>query len=282
MNSEAQLADAPHEADRARTRRAFSNPALALARLILFLVGTVAFLLAYLFSRLFKRGAPARFACATRWSRRWFRFVRRVFGFAVHVRGTPPPPGAFIAPNHIGYCDLVAMGSVTPCFFLARADTLEWPFFGTLVRATEQPIVTRSRRKDLGESAGSTRLRLEAGLQVCAFLEGTSTGGDRLLPFYSSFLQPALDAGAPVVPAAIRWSAASPRIRVAEDVAYWKDHVFVVHFIRLLGLTGVRCEIAFGEPIPTEGRDRKELAEEVRRGVARLGDFDPEKNFERD
>lgn len=107
-------------------------------------------------------------------------------------------------------------------------------------------------------------------MRVCAFLEGTSTGHDRVLPFRPSFLQPAVAREVPVVPVGIRWRAAKPGVDLAEDACYWKDHVLGPHFWRLCGISGLEAEIVFGDPIETAGSDRKAVAARARGESARL------------
>lgn len=231
---------------------------------------TPAYLSLYRLAAAYCRDEQARLACATRWTHRWFRSCARIMGIRVRTSGPMPPPGALIAPNHLGYADIVALGAVLECFFVAKRDVEGWPGIGHIFRATRHIGVPRARAKGLKEAAAEIADRLAGGHRVCVFLEGTSTGGDRVLPFHGSLVQPAIDAGALVVPTALVWSASRSDIDIAEDVAYWKDHVFARHLWRLLGLTGLGVEIRFGEPIAAAGRERHELGDAVREQVVSL------------
>ncbi len=252
-------------------KAARANPFEAAARAAAVLALTALLFLAFLASKSFARGKRQRFAADTLWTRRWACALTCAMGLRVTVRGPHPPRGALLAPNHQGYVDILAMASVTRCFFIPKADLARWPLIGWLIRASDHPVVTRARSRDLAETAAQARERLEAGQSVCVFLEGTSSGGAGVLPFRAPLLRPALEARAPIVPVAIRWRPRRAGARVEEDIAYWKDHVMGPHLWRLLGLGGADAQITFGEPVtPEPDADRKSLAEDLRRRVCAL------------
>jgi 1-acyl-sn-glycerol-3-phosphate acyltransferase len=238
--------------------------------LVYLLVGTFGFILAWLVLRPPASRPEARIAAARVWTSRWLAHCARSLGLRVTVTGKRPPDGSLIAPNHVGYVDVVALGSVLPCFFVAKIDVESWPLVGFLFKTSHNIGVPRVRAKALVETTRRVAERLRAGHSVCVFLEGTSSGGGSLLPFYPPLVQPAIDAGAPVVPVALRWRPTSPAIDVAEDIAYWKDHTFGPHAWRLLGLTGICVEVEFGDPIPPADFTRRSLAERAHAEVARL------------
>lgn len=218
------------------------------------------------------RDPRRRFARATWWTHVWGGLVRRACGIRLVVMGPPPSRGSLIAPNHTGYLDVFAVASAARCFFVPKADLGEWPVVRWTVGRSLQPLVRRSVSRALAEVVEQVTERLRAGESVCAFLEGTSTGGDRVLPFLPSLVQPSLASGRPIVPTGLRWSCSHPGAVVAEDVAYWREaHSLGPHLARVAGLQGVCCEIRFGEPVdPRDFPDRKALAAEVRRRVAEL------------
>lgn len=260
----------------ATPRAARSSRVLAAARIMAFVVWSLVFLLIYLIARALSFTPRGRAAVSTRWSRRWASGACRLIGVRVATTGTMPPAPALFAPNHLGYLDILVVMGVVPCFLLTRADVGRWPGIGLLARASGQPFVTRQRGRDVADSARQIADRLALGQHVTVFLEGTSSGGDRVLPFMPSLVEPARGAELPIVPVALRWRPTDPAIDLGEDIAYWKDHEFGPHAWRALGLRGMAVEVVIGEPIATAGRDRKSLAAQARRIVAELAAL-PEK-----
>jgi len=258
-------------------RTAPSSALLAALRIAALALFSTAILALYLLVRLVVRNRAARLRIAPKWIRAWCRGSSMIIGLKCHVHGAIPTGPALLAPNHMGYADFLVFGGATPCFILSRADLRSWPGIGALVAASENPTVTRRRGRDIRESAAQMTERLAIGKPILVFLEGTSTGGDRVLPFMPSFLQPVIDSGAPIVPIGLQWQARDPRVNIAEDVAYWKDHKFGPHTWRLLGMRGITAHIRIGEPIHPNGKSRRQLAEETRNAVCELSGLPPGK-----
>lgn len=186
----------------------------------------------------------------------------------VRVRGPKPPPGALLAANHVTYGDIPVLASIVPTLFLAKREIADWPFIGWIMRRTEHPVTSRLSGRDLIGSIGEVRERLDADVAVCIFLEGTTTAGDRVLKFNAPLVQPAIAAGAPVVPVALRWHSANPKISVRDDIAYWRDDAFAPHIRRFFGLAGIRADVTFCAPVRTAGRTRREIATDARAAIA--------------
>lgn len=216
------------------------------------------------------RGQEHRYRMSLRHGGAWSRGVLRLLGVKVTTTGPFPPAPALLAPNHMGYLDIWVVYGHAETLLLAKKEVGEWPVMGRLLRASCHPVVSRTRNRAVAETSQGIDARFDHGMRVCAFLEGTSTGHDRVLPFGPSFVQPAVAKGIPVVPVGIRWRAAEPGVDLAEDVSFWKDHMIWPHFWRLCGIRGLEVEVAFGEPIPTEGGDRKAIAARARMECARL------------
>ncbi|MCC5874962.1 MAG: 1-acyl-sn-glycerol-3-phosphate acyltransferase, partial [Candidatus Sumerlaeia bacterium] len=194
-------------------------------------------------------------------------------GIKRSTRGPKHPSPALLGPNHLGFLYGVAMMGSTEVFFLTREEIASWPLFGWVIASSGHPAIKRSRNRALTSAGDAVTTVLGRGDRLCVFLEGTSTGHDRVLPFHPSMIQPAIKTNAPVVPVGIRWKSNNPGIDLAEDACYWKDHVIGPHLWRLSGLRGLEVEVVFGDPIPTEGRDRKSLAAELRQAVTELTDL---------
>src|SRR5579863_2172798 len=126
---------------------------------------------------------------------RYHRFVARLFGIHIRVLGTPPATAALLLANHSSWLDIVIFSAVTPLSFVAKSEVGSWPFFGTLARLQRTVFVTRARRSETGATRDAIRERLLKGDMLVLFPEGTSSDGNRVLPFKSALLG-AADAGA--------------------------------------------------------------------------------------
>lgn len=248
--------------------------ALAVVRLTVLLTIIFSLLPFYFLLRALKRDQQERLRFAVKATQLWGRLSCRFLDLGVRLEGPLPAPGTFIAPNHMGYADLLVLCSQVPTLFVTRTEIVAWPIAGPVIRATEHPHVARTGTRSLHDGARQVAERLKAGQSVCVFLEGTSTGGDRVLPFRTPLLQGALEAGAPVVPLGIHWGSRDGTADVWYDVAYWtKEHEFASHVIRLAGLRGLEATLRFGPPI--QATDRKRMAEELREQVCALSGLPP-------
>ena len=258
--------------------RARSNHLRAMVRLLLALIVGVILPLAYLCRALPIRNTKRRFEVATLWTQRWSKIICRLIGIRVQRHGPAPPHGALLTSNHVSYADVLALASVIPCFFTPKVEIRKWPLIGLLVRLTEHPFVTRVRGKNILATTSQIEERLEAGTHVCVFLEGTTTGGDHLLPFKPSMLQPALHLGAQIVPVALCYGATDPAVSVSHDIAYWRNAVFFPHLWRLAGLRGIQVDVHFGRPRIGQDQNRREVADSLRREVKQMAGLSEESN----
>jgi len=121
--------------------------------------------------------------------RLYHRFVCRLFGVRVAVAGTSVH-GGLMAANHTGWLDIVILSAVAPVSFVSKAEVGTWPFFGTLARLQRTIFIRRERAK-AAEDRDNIRKRLLEGDALVIFPEGTSSDGNRVLPFRSALLSAA-------------------------------------------------------------------------------------------
>jgi 1-acyl-sn-glycerol-3-phosphate acyltransferase len=99
------------------------------------------------------------------------------------------------------------------------------------------------------------------------FPEGTSTGGDQVLPFHSSLLAPAEEHQWPVTPAWISYSIEDGS--VADEICYWREMTFFPHFLNLLSKKRIQARVIYGKPL-LPGLNRKEMARRLHEQVCQL------------
>lgn len=121
---------------------------------------------------------------------RFHRFLCRLLGIRVTVVGEPLKNGGLIAANHVSWLDIPVLSSVVPLSFIAKNEVRRWPFFGTQARLQRTVFVRRERAKAL-EDRDTIRKRLMQGDTLVLFPEGTSSDGNRVLPFKSALFSAA-------------------------------------------------------------------------------------------
>jgi 1-acyl-sn-glycerol-3-phosphate acyltransferase len=200
-------------------------------------------------------------------TRRWARAAARLIGMRVRVHGAPPAGPAVLVANHLGYVDVVALWSVVGGVFVAKSEVGSWPLVGALGRVLHTLFLDRGRKRDLVRVLAEMDRSLAAGRSVLFFAEGTSTRGDRVLPFKSSLFEAALRARVPVACASLAYRTAPAAPPADLAVCWWGDMTFPDHIYALLRLRGFDAEVRFAGAL--RGDDRKDLARRAHEAVAR-------------
>ena len=199
----------------------------------------------------------------------YWRVVVKMLGFQLVVRGTPldKGPGLLVA-NHASYLDVVILGALLPTIFVAKAEVAGWPVFGYLARIAKtafierRPNATARERDNLGN-------RLEEGVLLTLFPEGTSNDGNRVLPFKSSFFAVAERCAADgkplqVQPVSVAYTKVDgfPMGRALRPFfAWYGDMTLAGHLLGALGLGRATVEVQFHPPVTVDdfGGSRKAL-----------------------
>jgi lyso-ornithine lipid O-acyltransferase len=201
------------------------------------------------------------------WLHQWTARALRFMGIRLDVQGAPPAAGVLVS-NHLGYLDVFVYAAIAPTVFVSNADVAGWPVAGVLAKLAGTIFIDRRRRADVIKVGAAMVPVIEAGQPLALFLEGTSTGGDQVLPFHASLLEPAVRGGWPLTPAFISYHAAG--VSASREICYWGDAVFFPHFLNLLGLPGAVARVRFGAATRAEG-DRRALAQRLHGEVCALG-----------
>lgn len=194
------------------------------------------------------------------WLADWAAELIRRTGGRLRVCGTPPPAGqaALIVANHVSWLDIHALHAVLPARFIAKSDVRRWPLIGWMAEVTGTVFLQRERRTDAGRVHRAMTDLLAAGDCLALFPEGTTSDGRDLRPFHASLLQPALDAGAPVWPLAIRYLDGAGAYNPVP--AYHGDRSLFDSLREILASPGYTVALDFLPPLQPAGHDRRRLA----------------------
>jgi 1-acyl-sn-glycerol-3-phosphate acyltransferase len=118
----------------------------------------------------------------------YHRFLCWMIGIHVVTRGTPHDGPCLIAANHTSWLDIPIMGSLQPSSFVAKSEVAGWPFFGWLAKLQKTVFVERERRTRTVEKRNEIHARIASGDKLILFPEGTSSDGNRVLPFKSALM----------------------------------------------------------------------------------------------
>lgn len=203
------------------------------------------------------------------WLRRWSKFACGIFQTRIEVKGRLPS-GGIATSNHLGYTDVLVLGSLQPTVFVSKADVARWPVIGPLVGAAGTLFIKREQRSHVTEVSQQFAPVIAEKLPVVMFLEGTSTGGGHVLPFRPSLLEPVVANQWPATPVWIGYSLEDGSVE--NEVAYWRDMTLFPHLLNLLTKRQLVAHVAFGEPLQGHGLDRKELARRLQAQVCDLAE----------
>lgn len=209
----------------------------------------------------------------------WYhRKVCRLLGVKLNVEGAlaAGEPVLLIC-NHTSWLDIPVLSAVAPVSFVAKKEVGSWPFVSWLAKLQRTVFVDRTRRQAAGDAAGEISQRLAAGDVIVLFPEGTSSDGNRVLPFKSSLfgaVKPGArgnGAGAIVQTAAIVYTHSNgvPLARADRPkVGWYGDMEMTSHAWSVLKSGPIGVTVRIGPPAGLDSfADRKDLAMKSERAI---------------
>ncbi len=201
---------------------------------------------------------------------RWSRQLLECLGVELQVRGTAAE-GLLVA-NHISFLDIYVINAVAPAAFVAKDEVRRWPLIGWLATRTDTIFLERGSRSAVQHARARLVEQLRAGRRAAVFPEGTTTRGDRVLPFHGALFQAAIDAGAPVTPLALRYTGGDGRRSAVpayvDAITLWQALRAIVTanglVARIEVLPPMRAHITDSHPLA----DRRHLAAHAHRAIA--------------
>ena len=192
----------------------------------------------------------------------WARAFVSISKMKIEVVGKPPSPPFFLVCNHLSYTDVPALRAVVNGIFVAKGEIESWFLAGRICRDMGTIFINRQNRRDIPRAGTEIIRRLELGEGVIVFPEGTSTKGETVLPFNSSFLEFAAQKDLPVSYASITYTTPTNAPKASEAVSWWDEKTFAEHLWELFQAREFTAIISFGDE-PIHSRNRKELARQL-------------------
>lgn len=213
----------------------------------------------------------------TAFPRFYHRLCCRIMGIDIAVTGSPSAvrPTLFIA-NHSSYLDIPVLGAILRVSFIAKSEVSGWPLFGLLADLQQTVYVNRSARHEAHLQRDSMAGRLQAGDSLVLFPEGTSSDGNRTLPFKTALFSVAStrigDSPLTVQPVSVTATHLDgiPLGHTLRPLyAWYGDMELAPHLWRLVKAGRIRVAVEFHPPLTVEEvGSRKALAERCWQAVA--------------
>lgn len=199
----------------------------------------------------------------------WFRVVvwgtRVILGVQVRVSGLENLPQGAITPaillsKHQSTFETLLLPTLMPhpLAFVFKRELLRIPFFGwSMARLDMIHIDRESRAQALKHVVAQGKRLLAQGTWIILFPEGTRIDRGQKGTYQTAGTRLAVEAGAPVIPIAV------------SSGKCWPRRGFIKH-------AGI-VDVSIGKPIPSVGREPKELMREVEAWIeAEMRRIDPE------
>lgn len=244
---------------------------IAIVKIVLLILFTLLFFATYSFllmlNRLFKRKfEPLRNAAMHFWA----AGSALIVNMKMKTVGIPPKAPFIMVANHMSYLDIIPVYLNTNCTFVAKKAVRSWPIIGTMVEAMGVIFVDRSRKRDVVRVNRLLTQNLNEDQGIVLFPEGTSSGGNEVLPFRSPLLEFPASENIPVHFASISYET-SPKDEPAEQSVcfYGQRHSFPEHVFKMAKNRRIECTIRFGDHAVQEN-DRKKLADQLRDEIGEI------------
>lgn len=181
---------------------------------------------------------------------RWYcAGLCRLLRVRITCSGTLPEGAALVVSNHVSWLDIpVLFACLQDLSFLSKAEVRKWPLIGILAVAAGTIFIRRGG----GEANAKNRQiadQLDKGRRVVVFPEGTTSLGQRVLPFHPKLFGSALISGTSIQPVVLHYQTRSGEPDLAPFVG---DDDFKEHLCRVLIGNPIHVTLRWLQPINPE------------------------------
>lgn len=187
-----------------------------------------------------------------------------------------------ILANHSSWLDILVITALTPAVFVAKKEVAGWPVFGWLAKLQRTVFIDRERRHRTGAATQEIAERLIGGDAVVLFAEGTSSDGNRVLPFRSALIgavHHAIGSSThhervtvqPLSLAYVNLSGLPLGRAFRSRVAWYGDADLIPHLLGVCAAGAVDVTVSWGAPVSYDmSTDRKDIARAAEQAVRRM------------
>ncbi len=193
--------------------------------------------------------------------KRWSAHLLQILSVRAEAVGGLPQANAaptMMLANHVSWLDAFVLLALCNVRFIAKSDVRAWPVIGWLCARAGTLFVDRGRRQHTAHVGREMAAALERGDALALFPEGTTTTGDRVLPFHSSLLEPAVARHAAVQPLAIRYRREDGSRCL--EASYAGTTSMIESLLMMVSQQTIHAQIEFLPPLASYGVHRRDLA----------------------
>ena len=174
-------------------------------------------------------------------------------------------PTLFVS-NHASYLDIIILSSLFKSSFIAKKEVSSWPLLGILAKLQNTVFIDR-KIGSIKEQENLIINHLKKKNNLIFFPEGTSSDGNKILPFKSSLFNIFQNKNNPsiniqTITIIYKKVNGITLNRVSRRDTTWHSNMeFIPNLINLLKKISIDIEVVFNEKfIPKVSFDRKKLA----------------------
>lgn len=200
---------------------------------------------------------------------RWSRKLLRILSIRIQVDNLPEkfPRRCLLVMNHVSWLDIVLVNAAHPAMFIAKSEIAGWPMVGSLATRAGTLYIERGSRAAMRRTNQRVTQALHEGKLVACFPEGVTTYGEDVGRFHAALFQPAIDAGAMVVPAVIRYLDRDDQR--CDAAAYVGDDSLAESIWMLVSTRRLVAKLEFFPPVAAENRERRDLSAQIHASISR-------------
>ena len=197
----------------------------------------------------------------------YHKICLRIFGIKIKTFGKVSinSPILLIS-NHASYLDIIILGSLFKTSFIAKKEISKWPLLGILAKLQNTIFIDR-RVSSLKNQENQIIKHLNEKKNLVIFPEGTSSDGNRVLPFKSSLFnifEKNLNSKILVQTITIVYKKINgiPMNRIERKNITWHSNMDLIpNIFNVLKKLSIEVEIIFNDEfLPSKEYDRKKLA----------------------
>lgn len=177
----------------------------------------------------------------------------------------------FMVCNHMSYLDILVLSSVQPASFVTSVEMEKTFFLGDMAKLGGSFFVDRVNRRKMKQEVQALVDLLNSGINVFIFPEGTSTNGQKLLPFKKSLFRVPFLADFPIMPICLKYKQidGEPFSETNCDKVCWHgDMTFAPHYMQLMGIKNLKAELTYLDPLyPKDFESHGDLAQTAQQQI---------------